>query len=184
MQSLPSLAKDLGKKTPDVKFIGEDILFSPSTASVLQNVFMHCFRNSIDHGIENAKEREQQGKREKGKITVGLKRNEGKIEIHFQDDGKGLNLERIKDKGIENGILPEETTPSDEEIAALIFNSGMSTAEKLTHVSGRGVGMDAVRGFLQEASGKIQLHYTGERKDNGYRPFKFLITLPESVALP
>lgn len=117
----------------------------------------HLVRNSIDHGIETPEVRAQKGKKPEGELTLSAQHLGGQIVIEVSDDGAGLNRERILKKALSVGFPVNENTP-DEELWQLIFAPGFSTAEKVTEISGRGVGMDVVRRNIQDMGGHIQLH--------------------------
>jgi two-component system chemotaxis sensor kinase CheA len=183
--SLPSMAYDLGKLEPAVVLNDNGIRFSEDIVPLLKNVFMHIFRNSIDHGLEPVAERVAAGKPKRGTIELEVRHERGKLVFCVSDDGRGLNLWAIKQKAIANGMVAELDELSDENLAQLIFHSGLSTADSITIVSGRGVGMHAVRQFLESKGGAIEIRFTGERNDVGYRPIELIVTLPgsESVQL-
>ena len=116
----------------------------------------HLVRNSIDHGIETPEARVAKGKKPEGNLTLSAQHLGGQIVIEVSDDGGGLSRERILKKAIAQGFPVNENTP-DEEVWQLIFAPGFSTAEKVTEISGRGVGMDVVRRNIQDMGGHIQL---------------------------
>jgi chemotaxis protein histidine kinase CheA len=107
----------------------------------------------------------------------------GQLRLTLRDDGRGLALAKIRSTAIEKGLLRADERRSPEAIAQLIFMSGFSTADKVTEVSGRGVGMDAVKGFLHKEGGDIEIRFLDEREGADFRPFELLITLPEKYAV-
>jgi two-component system, chemotaxis family, sensor kinase CheA len=177
---VPGMARQLNKAVPEVLIKDHAIRIKRSVAPMMRNVFMHIFRNSLDHGLETAAEREAAGKPSSGRIHLDAERNEEFMHITFYDDGRGLALQAIREKAIANGSLDASQTLRDEEIAELIFAPGLSTASEITQVSGRGVGMDAIRKFLNKYGGDVQLVLTHPTQPNGCRPFKMVITLPLS----
>ena len=180
VQSMPDLAMNLGKEPPDINIQDHHIRLEGEVSNILKDVFTHCFRNSIDHGIESVEQRESVGKPSKGSITLDAEQTDGHLVFRLYDDGQGLPLEKIKEKAIKAGLIKEKQKISDIKIANMIFNSGLSTAESVSDVSGRGVGMDAVRQFLQKIGGYIDIKFTSERSgENGYRAIEFVITLPD-----
>jgi len=184
--ALPSMAKQLGKEVPELAIRDHGVLIKRDFSPVLRNVFMHLFRNSMDHGLESATEHLAVGKRERGRISLDVslshsEADEGLV-FDFYDDGRGLAIDRIKAKAIQEGRLRPGAAIDDEAVAEMIFLSGVSTAESLSDVSGRGVGMDAVRKFLNKHYGDVQIAFTGPAS-KGYRPFRLHIILPPSVAL-
>jgi len=152
------LARELGKK---VKLIieGEDTELDKSIIEEIGDPLVHMIRNAVDHGIEPPEDRVQKGKPEEG--TIWLKAyNEGNmIVIEIKDDGKGMDPEKLKQKAVEKGIItPQEAeNMSDKESFMLVFKPGFSTAEKVTNVSGRGVGMDVVKTNIEKLNGIIEI---------------------------
>ena len=182
IKAIPQLAQDLGKAVPKLQIRDNNIRFNSEILPVLKDVFMHIFRNSMDHGLEVAKERVEQGKPEEGTFSLELSKKDAKVFFEFKDDGRGLALDRLYQKAVESGSFENKKSVSDVEIAELIFQSGLSTTESVTDISGRGVGMDAVRRFLENNGGGIKVEFIG-KKVNGFRPFQFKIFLPETVAI-
>ncbi|MBK6907277.1 MAG: GAF domain-containing protein [Rhodocyclaceae bacterium] len=180
--ALPSIARQLDKETPDVTVIDHDVLLKRDIVPMLRNVFMHVFRNTMDHGLEVTADRTANGKPAQGKICVEVDTDEDHVVFTVADDGRGLALERIYQKALSNGQVTAEQTVTDEQISEMIFLSGLSTAAAVTNVSGRGVGMDAVRQFLNKHLGDVRLEFTGPSVVKGYRPFKLVITLPAKFA--
>jgi len=178
LTSVPKMASDLGKEVPEVVLEDNGIRFAEDIVPVLKDVFMHVFRNSMDHGLEPAEERVAAGKTEHGKITLDAQHEDGNLVFHFYDDGRGLALSYIHKKAVANGLVGESEDISDEDLAQFIFHSGLSTAASVTMVSGRGVGMDAVKQFLRKHGGDIEIRFMGERTEAGYRPFEQIVTLP------
>jgi two-component system chemotaxis sensor kinase CheA len=183
VDSLPSLAHELGKEAPEVTIADHGIVVRNQATGLLKNVFTHLFRNSMDHGLETAQEREAAGKAPVGQITLDAVLDDGQLKLRLFDDGRGLAVGRIRQKAIEKGLLqPDEQQPA-ETIANLIFASGFSTAEQVTEVSGRGVGMDAVRGFLRKEGGDVAIHFTDDKVGAEWRAFELRITLPDKFAV-
>ena len=183
VESMPSLAKELGKEAPQVSIADNGIVVRNQAIGLLKNVFTHLFRNSMDHGLETAEARQAAGKSPVGHIQLEAALDASVLTLKLHDDGRGLAVGRIRQKAIENGVLGEGETRSPEEIANLIFASGFSTADKVTEVSGRGVGMDAVRGFLQKEGGNVAIHFTDNKVGSDQRAFELVITLPEKFAV-
>lgn len=183
LASIPSLARQLGKEEPVVELGASPVRFKHEIVPVLRNVFMHVFRNSIDHGIEAPEQRTALGKPAAGQIHLGVSAGDDEVTLTYEDDGKGLALERIYNKALAEGVMQADEPVTDEDIAALIFRSGLSTAEVVSTVSGRGVGMDAIKKFLQKYHGDIRLEFTGESTVAGFRPFRQIITLPARFAV-
>ncbi|CAB3702408.1 HAMP domain-containing protein [Paraburkholderia rhynchosiae] len=181
--SLPSLASELGKPAPSVHIDDNGYRLRGQAGSTLNNVFMHLLRNSMDHGIESAEARSAQGKTPAGSISIEVGVDCGALQITLSDDGRGLALGRIRGIATERGWIGSEETRDDEAIAEFIFRPGFSTAETVTAVSGRGVGMDAVRDFLTRENGSIQLRFTDDRKGAAFRQFQMIVSVPDSVAV-
>ncbi|MHC1790756.1 chemotaxis protein CheA [Solidesulfovibrio sp.] len=123
----------------------------------LNDPLVHLLRNSIDHGIESPGERLAGGKPESGVITLSAEHAGGEVVITITDDGKGMSAERIRAKAVEKGLIPAETRLTDSDCFGLIFLPGFSTAEKVTNISGRGVGMDVVKRSMDALRGKIDV---------------------------
>ncbi|HEU0188924.1 MAG TPA: chemotaxis protein CheA, partial [Gallionella sp.] len=148
------------------KEIGKDIALAISGAeteldkSVVEKIgdpLMHLVRNSMDHGIEKAEIRQQRGKRAKGTVRLNAYHESGSIVVEVGDDGGGLNRERIFAKALEKGLVTANQTLSDQDVYGLIFEAGFSTAEQVTNLSGRGVGMDVVRRNIEALRGTVEI---------------------------
>lgn len=177
--SVKSLAKELGKPEPAINIDAGDILLKSNMHSMLNNIFMHVMRNAIDHGIEKPEERKSKNKPAQGIVTLETVNRGHEVSFCVSDDGKGIALTRIYQKAVEKGLYSKDgEKPSDEEIANLIFASGFSTADQVTEVSGRGVGMDAVKRFLEAEGGRIDVELTDDNENADFRAFQTVITLP------
>jgi two-component system chemotaxis sensor kinase CheA len=183
LDSLPSLASELGKPAPTVRIDDNGYRLRGQVGGTLNNVFMHLLRNSMDHGIETAEARSAHGKAPAGTIAVEVGMDNGALQITLSDDGRGLALERIRGIAMERGWIGRDDTLSDEAIADFIFRPGFSTAETVTELSGRGVGMDAVRDFLKRGNGSIELRFTDDHKGAAFRQFQTIVCLPDSLAV-
>ncbi|GAB1262838.1 hybrid sensor histidine kinase/response regulator [Aurantivibrio plasticivorans] len=137
----------------------------------------HMLRNAVDHGIESQEQRAAAGKPEVGRIVLSLGREGGDIIMRLTDDGRGLNLERIKEKAIERGLMTEGANLSDHDIMQFILHAGFSTAEKVTQISGRGVGMDVVSAEIKQLGGSV---FIDSRWGEGTQ---FTIRLPFTVSV-
>jgi len=185
LESLPSLATELGKEVPEVRIDDNGYRVRSEIGGTLKNVFVHLLRNSVDHGIEPADERKASGKVAAGTIDIEAGVDGGMLQITLADDGRGLALDRIRGIARERGWIDADTerTMSDEAVAELIFRPGFSTASAVTEVSGRGVGMDAVRNFLKREGGDIALRFTDDRRGASYRAFQTVVSLPDAFAV-
>ena len=157
-KQIRDVSKQLGKKVELVQ-IGEDVEIDKGITDGLEGAFTHIIRNSLDHGIESPAERVAAGKNETAVITMEAKGENGQIVIKITDDGKGIDPIKIAKKAVEKGIITEAVaaTMTDNEKIELIFAPGFSTAESLTDISGRGVGMDVVRVNITKLGGTIKI---------------------------
>ncbi len=151
------LSRQLGKKIELITH-GTDTELDKTTIDQLNEPLMHIIRNCIDHGIEVPEKRLKSGKPEKGIIKISANQSGNYVVISVEDDGSGIDTERVRLKAIEKGILKVTDKPSQQEIFELIFLPGFSTAESLTEVSGRGVGMDIVRKKIIDLRGDISVN--------------------------
>lgn len=181
MDASASLALELNKPTPQYKIVDGNIAFHTQFAEALKSSFLHIVRNSLDHGIEAPEARKKAHKAEPGELRFSCVKQNGHMELHISDDGRGLALHKLHEKGLAAGLFSPELTPTADAIAEVIFNSGLSTAEQVTQVSGRGVGMDAVRSFLKEHGAEIRIVLTDPAPQIHFAPFKFVISLPAST---
>lgn len=149
------IAQKLSKKV-DLKLVGETTELDKGLIEKLSDPLTHLVRNSLDHGIESPEIRKSRGKPETGTLTLRAFHEGGSIAIEVSDDGAGLNRDRILSKARERG-MPVADNLSDNEVWQLIFEPGFSTAEQITDVSGRGVGMDVVRRNIQAMGGRIDI---------------------------
>jgi Chemotaxis protein histidine kinase and related kinases len=148
------LSKQLDKKI-EFQTFGTENELDKSTIDQLPDPLMHIIRNCIDHGIENPEQRKKHGKPETGIIKLSSYNSGGKVFIKIEDDGNGIDVEKVRNKAIDLGLLKPDDPVSKKEIFDFIFVPGFSTAQSLTSVSGRGVGMDVVRKKIQELHGDI-----------------------------
>jgi two-component system, chemotaxis family, sensor kinase CheA len=181
--SLPSLARELGKTAPVLQVEDAGIQLRNQVADLLRNVFMHLYRNALDHGIDLPEARLAEGKPAAGSICLRLALDQDHLCLRLQDDGRGLALARIRDKAREKGLLDDGKGMSDEMVVNLIFAAGFSTAARVTEVSGRGVGMDAVQSFVKREGGQIRLHLLDAKEGADFRSFETIIELPAKFAV-
>jgi len=149
-------SKKIGK---DVDFVisGGETELDKTVVERISDPLLHMLRNSIDHGVELPQERASKGKSPKGRVDLRAYPDAGTIVIEIQDDGKGLDKERILAKAIENGQVSSDAKLSDGEIYKLIFAAGLSTAKEVSDISGRGVGMDVVKRNIEDLRGTIDI---------------------------
>ena len=162
MERLPRVVRDLARKSGkkvDLKIDGKDIELDRAIVDEMADPLMHILRNCVDHGIETVFERELVGKSESGQIRIRAMREKDQVYINIEDDGKGMDPEKIKRKAIARGLIKKERIASipDKELFMLVCHSGLSTAETVTDVSGRGVGMDAVKTVVDSVGGSLEI---------------------------
>ncbi len=170
------LTATLGKKACLV-MSGEETEVDKTVTERIGDPLMHMIRNSVDHGLEMPDVRAKAGKNEEGIINLSAFHRGGRIFIEIEDDGAGINKKVVLEKAIANGLVSPDANLSDEEINNLIFMPGFSTAESVTNVSGRGVGMDVVRKNIQSLGGRISIRSV-EGKGS-----KFTMSLPLTLAV-
>jgi two-component system chemotaxis sensor kinase CheA len=147
---------DLGK-TIDFKIEGDETELDKNIIEGLTDPLMHILRNSLDHGIESAEDRREKGKPAIGTILFKAFYSGANVHIQIQDDGKGIDVNQIRAKAIQNGLMTDDEYLTDKKILDFIFFPGFSTAKKLTDVSGRGVGMDVVRRNINDLRGTVDI---------------------------
>src|SRR5690348_1538172 len=161
-QKLPRIVRDLSNelgKHIDLEMQGADTELDRQVLDLIKDPLTHMIRNSADHGLENPEERRAAGKPERGRIRLAAWHEGGFIIIQVSDDGRGLNLDRIKDKALAKGLTTEAEIDklTEQQIHKFIFAPGFSTAAEVTSISGRGVGMDVVRTNIDQIGGTIDI---------------------------
>ncbi len=159
---LPRLVRDLAQKLGkqiELSLSGEEVELDKAILESLADPLVHIIRNSCDHGLEKPEDRERSGKRAAGKISVRAYHEGGQINIEVADDGQGVNIDRVKAKALESGIVTAEQLArmGEKDLVNLIARPGFSTAEKLTEISGRGVGMDVVKSAIERLGGSLEI---------------------------
>lgn len=153
------LVRDLGQKSGkkvELELIGEETEVDKTVIEQINDPLVHIIRNSMDHGLESTEERIKSNKSEVGNVTLEARYVGGEVWIIISDDGKGLNRDKLISKAIERGLINTDGSElRDEEVWQLIFQPGFSTADKITDISGRGVGMDVVRRNIEKIRGKV-----------------------------
>ncbi len=169
-------AKKIGK---DIDFVisGGETELDKTVIEKISDPLVHMLRNSVDHGVETPEERIAVGKKPQGRVDLRAYPDAGQIIIEIEDDGRGLNKERILEKAINNGIVPQNHNLSDKEIYELIFAAGLSTADKVSDISGRGVGMDVVKRNIEDLRGTLDIDSTPGKGS------KITIRLPLTLAI-
>lgn len=156
----PRLVRDISQKLDkqvELKLIGEGTELDKTVMEKISDPMVHLIRNSLDHGLETTSERIAAGKPETGNVTLNAYHQGGNIVIEIIDDGRGLNTTKIKQKALANGLIDEEDVLSDQEINELIFQPGFSTADEVSDISGRGVGMDVVKRNINALNGTVEV---------------------------
>jgi len=169
-------AKEMGKQVR-LDIVGGAIEIDRSVLDRMTGPFEHLLRNSVAHGIEPPEQRSAAGKDASGRITVTVAQAGNEVAVEFADDGAGLDLLRIRQRGVERGLLQPDTPVSDAELTRLIFSPGFSTADQVTELAGRGVGMDVVRADVNAMGGRIE---TATVVGQGTQ-FKLLLPLTTAV---
>ena len=172
------ISVDLGKKI-DLKMIGAETELDRQVLELIKDPLTHMVRNSGDHGIETPAERKAAGKPETGRLVLNAYHEGGHIIIEIRDDGRGIDVQKVKQKALQNGLVSESDleTMSDKQILQLIFRPGLSTAATVTNVSGRGVGMDVVKTNVEKIGGTIELDSIAGKGTT------FVIKIPLTLAI-
>jgi signal transduction histidine kinase len=175
------IARDLQKLEPLVTIDMDDILITHKNEVAIKNAFVHLLRNSLDHGIESSDIRIGKGKDPRGHIKVTAQVQGEQLAIRFEDDGAGLAIGRLREKGLALALIKADA--EIQAIAELIFHQGMSTAKSVSRISGRGIGMDAVRRFIEGESGTVKIYLDDciDKQNQLYR-FHFVILLPNRAS--
>ena len=177
---LQRVAKKLGReldKKVDLEFFGAETELDKMIMEEMVSPLLHVVRNSMDHGIENAEERVKKGKKEAGTVKVSAYQQGNHVILEVEDDGSGIDLEKVRQSAVDRGDLRKHDEVSDEELLRLLFLPGFSTKGSVTQVSGRGVGMDVVRRELENIGGSVEIMTT---LGKGTR---LIMTLPITLAI-
>lgn len=170
-------ATDLGKAV-ELRIINDEGEIDRNILDRITSPLEHMLRNAVDHGIENSAERIEQGKPRTGRITLEVLREGGEIVIHLTDDGRGINVDAVRRKAIERGLIAaDDTSLKPLDIMQYIFNAGLSTSSSVTQISGRGVGMDVVQNEVKQLGGVVVVE---SELGKGSR---FTMRLPLTVAV-
>lgn len=162
VQKFPRMIRDLSKKLNkkmELYMSGEETELDRTVVDEIGDPLMHLLRNSADHGLESAELRKERGKPEVGSIYLDAYQDGNNVVIEVKDDGNGIDVEAVKNKAIERGVITPEQAEnmSDKEIIDLLFHAGFSTAKKVSDVSGRGVGLDVVKSKIESLSGEVEV---------------------------
>lgn len=179
-QRMARLIRDLAKKSGkivNIEMVGEETEIDRNMVDEIYNPLVHMVRNAVDHGLEAPEDRVKAGKTEKGAVSLRAYHRGGNIVIEISDDGRGLNKEKILNKALEKGLISDTEGIADQDIYRMILMPGLSTAEKITDVSGRGVGMDVVKQSVEKLRGKMDIE---SRPGNGTT---FITRFPLTLAI-
>lgn len=178
LQKVPRLSRDVAEKTGkkiEVRVVGEELKIDKSYLELLDAPLMHMVRNACDHGIDPPKARIAAGKPEAGTVCVEIAEYDESVVLSVSDDGRGLNMDGLRRKAIELGLVRPEATFAESDAIAILFRSGVSTAAEITEISGRGVGMDVVKRDIESAGGRIEVSTT-QGKGSVFR-----VVLPRTI---
>jgi chemosensory pili system protein ChpA (sensor histidine kinase/response regulator) len=170
------VAKELGKRV-NLEIVGAQTELDRSVLEKLAGPLEHLLRNALDHGIETRDARRAAGKSETGEITLSVRQSGNEIEIELADDGAGIDLARVREKALAQGLVAADATPSERQLLDCIFRPGFSTASRVTAISGRGVGMDVVRAELAGLGGRVVV------ATEAGRGTRFTLALPLTLAV-
>lgn len=178
----PRMVRDMSQKIGkpiDVVIHGEETEMDRSMIEEINDPLIHLVRNSVDHGIESPEERRAAGKPERGTITLTARHEQGRIILTVEDDGGGIDGEKLRKSAVQKGLItPEEAAAlTEDQSIDLMFMAGLSTAQKVTDISGRGVGLDIVSTNIQRVNGSIQV------ETQIGRGTQFKIVLPLTLAI-
>lgn len=178
----PRIVRDISvseKKKVALKVSGHDTKVDRNILGIITDTILHLVRNAITHGIETPNERKKLGKPEEGTLSIIANSEKGHINIQIRDDGRGIDIEKLKQKAVERNVITEKIAQnlSERQALMLIFNSGLSLADKITEFSGRGVGLDIVKNVLDSIGGDIKVE--SERN----KGTSFFLSLPISIAV-
>lgn len=160
-QMIRDVAMELGKEVKDLEVDIGFHSFDSTTLARVNDILLHCLRNAVDHGIESPDERIKAGKPRAGQISLKTYEKEGLIRVEVSDDGRGIDIEKIRTKAVELGLIDAEGAArlNEAESLSLLFHPGVSTATSVTQISGRGLGMDVVRDYVQGLNGQLGVNF-------------------------
>ena len=170
------IAKDLGKKV-ELQFVGHETELDKMIMEEMVSPLLHIVRNSLDHGIEDTVTRRSLGKPDTGTIKVSAYQQGNHVILEVEDDGKGIDLEKIKAVAVSRGEVSNDAVITDDDVMGILLKPGFSTKDDVTEISGRGVGMDVVRQELEKVGGAVEIQSTS---DKGTR---VILTLPITLAI-
>jgi chemotaxis protein histidine kinase CheA len=180
--NMEDIAHEFDRPMPEVVMTGTSLKFNAEVGQTLKNIFIHLIRNSIDHGIETIEERELIKKRTRGRIYFHTESKGSNVVIAYSDDGRGINLEAIKLKAYAEKVIPKDQMDKMTEVEwmDLIFSPFFSTSATVTELSGRGIGMSRVRHDVESMGGKVEIFTNTTQGPSEFRPFQFLLSIPQT----
>ncbi|MBF0441006.1 MAG: Hpt domain-containing protein [Oligoflexales bacterium] len=182
LKAMPILADELNKQPPCINIDNRKLRLKKEEIETLKVILMHSFRNSIDHGIESPLERKGTGKNPFGTIDIQISVEENNLKIVQRDDGRGLCLPDIKKAAMERNIIsPGQKMDSVHDIAKLIFLPGVTTSKTITHISGRGIGMDVIKSYVEEKGGSVDLILESDDPGRIFVPFSLCLIIPRKA---
>lgn len=172
------LARDLNKKI-NLEIVGAETELDRTVIDEIGDPLVHLLRNSVDHGVESPEERRTKGKSEEGTVVLRAFHSGNHVFIEIEDDGAGISREKVLKKAVSKGIVSEQAAPAmtDKQVYELILSSGFSTAEKISDISGRGVGLDVVKNTIESLGGSISI----DSKENAGTIFSIQLPLTLSI---
>ncbi len=176
----PRVVRDLADRSGkeiELRIIGQETRLDRTIVERLSDPMIHLIRNAVDHALEHPQERVDKGKPREGKITLWAGHEGDRVAVRVEDDGRGLDRERIVRKGIALGMIPTNTSPEDPRVVSLIFEPGFSTRDTVSELSGRGVGLDVVRDAVRALRGSVAVESTPGKGT------AFIFRLPLTLAL-
>jgi two-component system chemotaxis sensor kinase CheA len=174
------IARDVAHKQNkdlEVVIVGDDTELDKNVIEALVDPLTHLVRNAVDHGVDLPEDRRAAGKPDRARLTISARHQSGNVIVTVEDDGRGLNFEKIVARGREKGLIGENESPSASRLRNLIFEPGFSTAERVTEISGRGMGLDVVRRNIQELGGHVAVESEPGQSTS------FILTLPLTLAI-
>jgi two-component system chemotaxis sensor kinase CheA len=177
LSSARELARSLQKELNISLEIEEDLRAHPKIADALDTATLHLIRNALDHAIEAPALREQHGKSAAGAVTIRVTESDKIIELRVEDDGQGINIEKVKASAVALGLLNREHNPTEDELLELLFHPGLSTASQVSEISGRGIGLDAARAALLKHGGSLRFETQAGRSTAA------IINIPQGASM-
>jgi len=181
---LSQLSQALNKPVPNIEITGHPISLSPLAHNALSNTLIHIFTNAMDHGIESPEERTSANKPTCGRIGINITLGQDNVVLHITDDGRGLALHKLHQIAVNRQIYPANEIQKAHDIAQLIFHPALSSADQVTDISGRGIGLEAARSFLIEHNMTLEVELIDPLSTElNFTAFQFVITIPKALCM-